>query len=210
LCTLSRSGRLSSSLTAAAVFLCLCCTPAADQQSAYVDVIFFDVGQGDGIAVRSPEGSVAVIDGAIVERLRAYGIESVDIAIASHADTDHISGLEDILRSMPVAYYMDNGYPSDIAAYANIALLLRNSNTVYLQPAAGEISLGSVTLTILPPPAWAQSDQNNASIGVIVGLGEFRALLTGDSEVPELNDYLDLDVPDVTVLKAAHHGSRWW
>ena len=33
-------------------------------------------------------------------------------------------------------------------------------------------------------------------------------ILTGDSEVPELNYFMELGVPDVTVLKAAHHGSR--
>lgn len=38
--------------------------------------------------------------------------------------------------------------------------------------------------------------------------GGFRALLTGDSEVEELNHFLERGVPDVTVLKAAHHGAR--
>ena len=33
-------------------------------------------------------------------------------------------------------------------------------------------------------------------------------MLTGDSEIEELNYFIDLGVPQVTVLKAAHHGSR--
>ncbi len=65
-----------------------------------------------------------------------------------------------------------------------------------------------MVLTILPPPAWAEVEENNASVGVLVEHGEFRALLTGDSEQDELNHFLELGVPDVTVLKAAHHGSR--
>jgi beta-lactamase superfamily II metal-dependent hydrolase len=69
------------------------------------------------------------------------------------------------------------------------------------------IELGSVTLRVLPPPGWNRST-NDESIGIIVEYGNFRALLTGDSEVDELNYFLELGIPDVTVLKAAHHGAR--
>jgi beta-lactamase superfamily II metal-dependent hydrolase len=82
---------------------------------------------------------------------------------------------------------------------------LERSNVTYVEATDRTINLGSVTLRILPPPATG--DLNNRSVGVVVAFGEFRALLTGDSEQPELDHFLQLGVPDVTVLKAAHHGA---
>ena len=44
---------------------------------------------------------------------------------------------------------------------------------------------------------------------MLVERGGFRALLTGDSEVEELDAWLESGViPRVNVLKAAHHGAR--
>ena len=78
-------------------------------------------------------------------------------------------------------------------------------------PALGSsILLGDVRITVFPSlldPAAAS--ENNSSLGVLVERGTFQALLTGDSEADELNGWLKAGrVPDVDVLKAAHHGSR--
>jgi competence protein ComEC len=51
-------------------------------------------------------------------------------------------------------------------------------------------------------------EHNNRSIGLMVRFGAFQAFLSGDSEAEELAWFLEHDaVPDVTLLKAAHHGS---
>jgi hypothetical protein len=107
---------------------------------------------------------------------------------------------------MPVRYYMDSGVPHTTSTYVNLMRTLQASDIVYLEATARTIGLGSVELTVLPPPP--PGDLNNTSVGIVVRYGEFRALLTGDSEIGELNYFLERGVPDVTVLKAAHHGSR--
>ncbi len=179
------------------------------QTDEYVELTFLDVGQGDAIVIRSPEGKVALVDAGrgvdVVALLRQRGIDSIDIAIASHAHADHIGGMEQVVRSMPVRYYMDNGVPHTTATYLNLMRALNASDITYLEATERNLSLGSVTLRVIPPPGG--SDQNNNSIGLVVEYGEFTALLTGDSEVDELQYFLTLGVPDVAVLKAAHHGS---
>ncbi len=175
-------------------------------------LIFLDVGQGEAIVVRSPEGKTALVDAGppgidLVGQLRRYGIDTVDIAIATHPHADHIGGMAAVLRSLPVRFYMDNGEPHSTETYRELLWTLERSSVVYLEATARTIELGSVTLRVLPPPA-SGSSINDRSIGLVVGYGEFRALLTGDSEVEELNHFLALGVPEVTLLKAAHHGSR--
>ncbi len=187
-----------------------CAAPAAAQDSTRVELIFLDVGQGDAIVIRSPEGKVALVDagpGPIVSQLRRRGIDSIDIAIASHPHADHIGGMAGVIRSMPVRFYMDNGVPHTTSTYLNLLRTLRASDITYLRATDRTIRLGSVNLTILPPPDEANG-HNDRSVGLLIEYGEFRALLTGDSEVAELNHFIELGVPYVTVLKAAHHGSR--
>lgn len=198
----------------AAVILGLSLQALQDQRTGdAVQVIFLDVGQGDATVIRSPEGDVALVDAGrevnVTGLLRRHGVEAIDIAIASHADADHISGMEGVLRSFPVWYYMDNGVPHNTSTYVNLMRTLLSSNVTYLRAVARTIELGSVTLRVLEPPPWiGGGEQNDSSVGLVVEYGEFRALLTGDSEIGQLNHFLQIGVPDVTVLKAAHHGSR--
>jgi len=182
-----------------------------------VQLVFFDVGQGDAILIRSPEGKAALIDGgrdaAILGKLRRYGVTRLDLVIATHAHADHIGGLVSVLRHVPVRFFLDNGVPYTTSTYANLMRAVRRSQATYLRPTARTLNLGSVALRILAPPAPGQlpdrkADQNDTSVGVVVRFGQFRALLTGDSEVGELHHWLHLGVPRVAILKAAHHGSR--
>ncbi|MGD8727230.1 MAG: MBL fold metallo-hydrolase, partial [Gemmatimonadales bacterium] len=182
------------------------------EQSKGVEITFFDVGQADAILVRSPEGRTALIDAGrsedVVDLLRSSSVDSLDVAIASHGHADHIGGMEAVIRQLPVRYYVDNGVPHTTATYLRLQRALVDSDVQYLRPEARSIRLGTVALQILPPPGDVDEGQNHNSVGVIVTFGRFRALLTGDSEVEELNHFLTLGVPNVTVLKAAHHGAR--
>lgn len=198
--------RLSALLTA----LTLACS-AAQADANGVELVFLDVGQGDAIVIRAPEGNVALIDAGndaeILPLLESLGVTSIDLVIASHLDFDHIGGIDEVLRAIPVGSYMDNGDANDTQSYRELVHTLRAAQVNYLPAVSQTIALGSVGLTILPPPSWGRS-ANDESIGVLVEYGEFRALLTGDSEVDELNYFLSMGLPQVTVLKAAHHGAR--
>ena len=190
------------------------CDPSALrlEQREVLELIFLDVGQGDAIVIRSPEGKVALVDAGpsaeIVGLLYSHGIDSIDIAIASHPHADHIGGMAGVIRSIPVRYYMDNGVPHTTATYQQLLRILRRSSITYLEATQRTIQLGSVDLHVLPLPSGGDWSLNDQSIGLVVQFGEFTALLTGDSEVGELNHFLSHGVADVKVLKAAHHGSR--
>ena len=194
-----------------AAVLVLCGAYRSSAQTGSVELIFLDVGQGDAIVVRSPEGKVALIDSGndpgIVYLLRRHGIDSLDIVIASHPHADHIGGMPAVLARFPVRFYMDNGVPHTTATYRNVLWAVRNSDVTYLEATARTIELGSIDIHVLPPMPGGDK-LNNQSIGLLVEFGGFTALLTGDSEIAELNHFMSLDVSAVTLLKAAHHGSR--
>jgi beta-lactamase superfamily II metal-dependent hydrolase len=80
-----------------------------------LEVYFIDVGQGDGVLIRTPDGRHVVIDGGYDRKkqpsgknaadfvdwkfAREYGQRTItiDAMIASHNDADHYGGLADLL-----------------------------------------------------------------------------------------------------------------
>src|SRR5689334_10752302 len=64
---------------------------------------FLDVGQGDAILIRSPEGKSALVDAGphrelAADLLRRRGITSLDLVALSHHHQDHYGGMEQVIR----------------------------------------------------------------------------------------------------------------
>src|SRR5882762_1670909 len=189
-----------------------CLLVAGPVHAQTLELRFFDVGQGDAALIVTPEGKRVLIDAGpgaspVVPYLQSHHYDTLDLIVASHNHTDHIGGMVAVIGSTVVRTYLDNGIPHTTATYQGTLRTVAASGAQYLQATARTITVGSARLRVLPPPA-RQVDQNNGSVGVLLEYGEFRALFTGDSERYELGYWLQHDsVPQVTVVKVAHHGS---
>ncbi len=185
--------------------------PLGAQQADSIEVIFFDVGQGDAVLVRSFEGRAALIDAgrnaAILDRLREWHVDSLDLVITSHPHQDHIGGMPTVLGMFAVASYMDNGQRYKSGDWNLVEWVLGRMGVPRTTATPDTFALGSTSLRILPPPGLGGST-NNESVGVLLEFGQFKALFTGDSEYEELQYFLSLGMPQVTLMKAAHHGAR--
>ena len=145
----------------------------------------------------------------IIPSLTRLGVDTLDLVVASHPHADHIGGMLQVFESFPVRFYMDNGQPHTTTTYYVVMQELRSREEItYLQATPRTISLGSTNLHVLPLPEYRGSNLNNASIGLVLEHGSFLAFFSGDSERPEQMHFLQAGVvPDVTLLKAPHHGS---
>ena len=114
-----------------------------------------------------------------------------------------------VLRAVPIRFYMDNGQPHTTTTYLTVMQALRSRTDItYLEAVPRTLQLGSVSIQVLPLPQYRGSNLNNSSVGLVIQHGEFRAFLSGDSERPELQHFLQSGVvPEVTLLKAPHHNS---
>lgn len=207
-----RGARLWPLLLLAAIVVALLLWDA--RRAPGLELIFLDVGQGDATLIRTADGRTALIDGGrstarMRDHLAALGIDGFDLVVATHADFDHIAGLVPVLEEMRVANFMDNGLPHTTQTYARLVDAIEPSGARYLQATERTLTLGDVTLTVLPPPLESD-DQNGNSVGLVLRYGAFEAILPGDATASEQavwrRRYPDA-LADVDVYKAAHHGS---
>ena len=153
---------------------------------------FLDVGQGDSILIRSPEGKTALIDAgpskdAATNALKRKNIESIDIVIVTHHHSDHYGGMDQVIRNFKPRYFMATGSTHTTKMYLKLLQTVKDEGVTAVQPTAKprKIELGTVLLTVLPQPPEAPNEENNNSIGVRVQYGEFATIMTGDSEEDE-------------------------
>ena len=191
------------------LWLVLACTTA---QAQNLTITFLDVGQGDAALIHSPTGRTVLIDAGpsptrVADWLRRAGVDTVHLAIASHNHADHIGGMPRVLETLPVRSYMENGMPATTRTYARIVTLLEERGTAVLRAEPRRIDLGGgAVLRVLASAPYART-QNDASIGLELAYGSFRALFTGDAEERQRRFWTRDSLRRVQVLKVSHHGS---
>ena len=103
---------------ALALSLTLAVAPAPAQQTtprraATLTIEILDVGQGDSILIRSPEGKTALIDAGpsyhVVELLKSRGIKSLDLVVVSHHHADHYGGMVAVVREFKPRVFLASG-----------------------------------------------------------------------------------------------------
>ncbi len=185
-------------------------------QTVTIEVL--DVGQGDSILIRSPEGKTALIDAgptrtAALTALKRKGITSLDLVAISHHHSDHYGGMDAVVKAMKPRYFVASRSGHATALYLKLLKTVEAQGMTVVQPSSKsrKIELGSVELTIFPQPPEDRKEENNNSVGLRLRFGSFSMLLTGDSETTERQWWLRNDpdlVRNCTILKLPHHGSR--
>jgi competence protein ComEC len=195
-------------------------------------VDFLDVGQGDSALVTMPNGMTLLVDGGgrpsfpsanttettrsigetvVSEYLWWRGLSRVDYVLVTHADADHIDGLNDVLRNFTVGTALVARSPANDPEFAKFSATLRETKThVETMEAGDTIHLGDVEVDVLWPRAGGETSANNDSIVLRVQFGERSVLLTGDIEKAAEQEILTSSprLLHVDVVKTPHHGSR--
>ncbi|MDR3638419.1 MAG: ComEC/Rec2 family competence protein [Isosphaeraceae bacterium] len=178
---------------------------------------FLDVGQGDSILIRSPEGKTALIDAGtsthVVQTLKRLGISSLDLVVVSHHHSDHYGGMHAVIEQFHPKYFLASNRSHTTSLYLKLLKEVRDQGiqTIYPTERARKIELGSLVLTVFPQPPEDKKEENNNSIGIRVDDGAVSLLLTGDSEETERQWWIQTCpnlIRNAQILKLAHHGSR--
>jgi competence protein ComEC len=230
----SRQGQFLRTIVAIQVlmFAVLVCHPfSAKSPGGKLRIDFLDVGQGDSALLTMPDGVTLLVDGGgrpqflknslgrrgrsvgemvVSEYLWYQGRSSVDYVVATHADADHIDGLNDVVKNFTVRSALVGRTPANDERFVEFSQTLEARHTPLQIVQAGDVlKLGAVEIDVLWPPASATGapSRNNDSVVLRVRFGERTILLTGDIE-KATEDLLNNVELQCDVVKVPHHGSR--
>ena len=204
------------------ILLLVACLTLAELRSASgqsVRIHVVDVGQGDGILIRTPNAKWVLIDAGETRFLADslgphFGVIRLALVIVSHRHSDHYGTIERILRAFPVDRFIGNLADCPTRSTDNrIRAALADSTIPAQSVGADTLLVDGVRFIILPPDPIddpCPGDENDNSVIVRLEYGSFSMLFTGDAEKDE-RDWLVANhtaLLDVSVLKASHHGSN--
>lgn len=214
---------------------------SAARADGKLHVDFLDVGQGDSALMIMPDGATLLIDGGgrpnidwqssddtdekferdtrsigervVSEYLWARGLDHIDYILPTHADADHIDGLNDVARNFKVRGAIVSRTPADDAEYIRFAQTMKAASVPIERIGAGDIlHSGEVAIDVLWPSPAANTDapwRNNDGTVLRIRYGDQAFLFTADIEKEAeraiVNQGTDLRSD---IVKVAHHGSR--
>ncbi len=185
------------------------------------EVVYLDVGQGDSSLIRLPVGDILVDGGGtpqsdfdigervVVPALRSLGVKSLTV-IATHGDADHVEGLNAVLRHFRVSsLIIGHDKPTGEDAVWDELIATAKSRNIPIRAVGRGMrwTLGAAMIEFLhPTPPYNLEDDNYNSVSFSLEYKNRRLLFLGDAPI-EVED--TMNPGQLTVLKLAHHGSRF-
>lgn len=216
-----------------AVLLFLLCVNQAQKiissyPQAKLQLIVFDVGQGDAILLQTPEGRYYLFDTGlwqpgynsarhiIIPYLRGRGIAKLDGVFLSHPHADHIGGMAELVNTIPIDTIYNSGYPHDSDLFNRYRKAAAGTGIPVKSLQAGQfLVLDTATRLFVYGPgrhtaAAPISNVNNQSLVLELVYGSTEFLFMGDAEQEQEQELLRTypGLLDTDFLKVAHHGSR--
>lgn len=190
-------------------------------------VAVLDVGQGNAIAVITPDGHSMLVDAGrsqarveeyIVPYLKEHGVERLDYAVITHPDQDHVGGMPRVLEMMPVGAVLDPVIPTTNQTYAETLEIMVDQDISGIKARRGTpIELGNaVEAEVLWPvdpllESGGEPETNGNSIVISVTYGDVSFILPGDLEAEGEERLVEMESDEelrAQVLVVGHHGSQ--
>lgn len=150
-------------------------------------IVFCDVGQGDSIYVKLPNGADVLVDGgpqdAVLECLGTYMSpfdRSLDLVIATHPQKDHIHGLVNVLSRYSIGHFATTPLHSDIEEYGQIKkTIFQKQIPSYFLTTGESLVADEVTFKVL----WPHHDWLSRQFG------------SHADQIPKSGSFFDLNAP---------------
>ncbi len=194
-----------------------------------LEVIFFDVGVGDSILIKTPYQQKILIDGGIdktvldkLGRHLPFWDREINLVILTHPHTDHLNGLIEVLKRYKVGQILETKILCPHSNYEEWERIIKEKNIpiqIAIMNQVTEMGRDLKLLTLWPAEeALDELNQkekithisiNNTSMVNKLIYKDISFLFTGDLEwegEKALLNKLSKEELKANVLKVAHHG----
>jgi competence protein ComEC len=190
-------------------------------EESFLKVHFIDVGQGDATLIQQINQDNTynmLIDagnngdgGYLVEYLKDQGVKTLDYIIGTHPHSDHIGGLDDVIKGFQVGAIIMPKVMANTRTFEEVMEAVSDKGLSITSPVPGtSYPLGEAEFTILAPNSDDYASLNDYSIANRLVFGSNSFIFTGDAEALSeeeiLNNFNKRDLAS-DVFKLAHHGS---
>lgn len=184
------------------------------QMSVYI----IDVGQGSSTLITTGTHSILIDAGengqgqAVLDVLDALGIDRLDYMIGTHPHSDHIGGMDEVLKKIAVDTVIMPKIPDKIVpttkTYEDVLTILAEKNIKTIAAAPGKsYAVGEMKLDIFGPAIEADN-LNDTSVISKITFGKIRVLVTGDAEKKAERAAIKAGYNlSADIYVAGHHGS---
>ena len=190
-----------------------------------LSVAAVDVGQGDAILIKFPNGKTALIDAGnatpyfdngdriILPLLNKLGIDTVDYGFISHVDSDHYKGFISLIKNGRIKIIYKPKLDINSGKDVELEKYLRTENIPIKYYSKEIISIGNTRIYVLndTTKSYFEASTSNDKSGMLkMVYGSNSFLFTGDAGVHIESDYVEdyKTFLHADVLKAGHHGSK--
>ena len=195
-----------------------------------LEVIFFDIGQGDSILIKTPSRHKILIDGGpdngVIEKLAKtmpFWDRTIDLVVLTHPDKDHVAGLIDVFKRYKVDNVLWTGVVRDTLEYKKwVGALEKEQSRIVISQSGQRIRLFSkgqssertVYFDILNPSDRLEGlefdKSNDTAVVARMYFKDNSFLFTGDigfsAEEKMVSSKIELNSD---ILKVGHHGSKY-
>lgn len=177
-----------------------------------LNILFLYVGQADSTLIKLKD-KVMLIDAGnnedgmnISNFLKSEGISKIDYLVGTHADEDHIGGLDDIVNELEIGKIFMPKIGEDAKNYQNVVKAAKKKNLEIENPKIGDkFTINDANCEIMSVQNEGDYSDNNSSIVIQMNYGKTKYLFMGDAE-KEIENSRKWE--SVDVLKVGHHGSN--
>lgn len=186
-----------------------------------------DIGQGDCMVIEEKSGYNILIDGGssdiqavgqyrIIPYLKSHGIDSLDYVFVSHGDSDHTSGILELLseegkEEIRIKHLVLTKFAANDSAYDKLLAYANYKGVKVLMVSEGDrFEIGNTCWECLYPGTDEEGEGNDQSMVLFMECGGIGTLFTGDLPGERERKVLEeAGGRNLQILKVAHHGSRY-
>lgn len=183
-----------------------------DLNNDKLNIIFFYVGQADCTLIKLNDDVILIDAGNnndgknVVSFLQEKGITQIDYLIGTHADEDHIGGIDDVINSMDIGTFLIPTIGENGTDYKNAVEMAKEKNIQIKHPTRGDIFyFENAQFEVMSAMEEEGTSDNNSSLVIEFTYNNTTYLFMGDAETEVENSR---SWNKVNVLKVGHHGSN--